>query len=102
MAGRKMRVYLSGPMTGKPDLNRKAFNEAADELRKLGHEVFNPAAANLEGWPLKKILQYEANWIFDEAEAIALLPGWSMSAGASMELTIARAIGLEVIPLSHR
>lgn len=37
-----MRVYLSGPMTGKPDLNRPAFDAAEGRLRKQGHFVINP------------------------------------------------------------
>ena len=37
-----MRIYLSGPMTGQEDLNRKAFADVADELRKEGHFVINP------------------------------------------------------------
>ena len=94
-----MKIYISGQMTGLPDLNREAFNEAADQLRREGHEVFNPAAANLERLSRREILKYEANWLFDEAEAIAMLPGWSMSEGASMEYSIARAIGIKVIRL---
>ena len=38
-----MRVYISGPMTGKPDNNRAAFGAAATRLRDLGHFVINPA-----------------------------------------------------------
>ena len=94
-----MKIYISGQMTGLPDLNREAFNEAADMLRREGHEVFNPAASNLERFSRREILKYEANWLFDEAEAIAMLPGWSMSEGASMEHAIARAIGIKVIRL---
>ena len=37
-----MRVYISGPMTGKPDLSRSAFDAAAERLREQGHFVINP------------------------------------------------------------
>ena len=86
-------------MRGKPDLNRAAFNEAADKLRRQGYEVFNPAAANMERWDIRKIFAYELTWICEQADAIAMLPGHSMSYGAAAELATARAIGLEVIPL---
>ena len=37
-----MRVYCSGPMTGKPDLNRPAFDAAEKRLTAQGHFVINP------------------------------------------------------------
>lgn len=37
-----MRIYLSGPMTGKPDLNRLAFDAAEKRLTAQGHFVINP------------------------------------------------------------
>lgn len=37
-----MRIYISGPMTGKPRLNRHAFDAAAARLREQGHFVINP------------------------------------------------------------
>ena len=38
-----MRIYISGPMTGKHDFNYPAFNAAAKRLRSEGHFVINPA-----------------------------------------------------------
>ena len=38
-----MRIYISGKMTGCPDLNRAAFDAAAKQLREQGHFVINPA-----------------------------------------------------------
>lgn len=40
-------TYLSGPMTGLPDLNRPAFDAAARLLRGKGLTVYNPAALRL-------------------------------------------------------
>ena len=37
-----MRVYCSGPMTGKPDLNRPAFDAAEKRLTAQGHFAINP------------------------------------------------------------
>lgn len=37
-----MRVYISGPMTGKPDHNRPAFDAAEKRLTAQGHFVINP------------------------------------------------------------
>ena len=94
-----MKVYLSGAMTGIPDYNRPKFAEAANRLRLEGHEVFNPAAANLESWPLRKIFEYELSWLCREAEAIALIPGWESCKGVAAELATANVLGLEIIKL---
>lgn len=37
-----MRIYISGPMTGRPDLNRKAFFDAEEKLHHAGNFVINP------------------------------------------------------------
>lgn len=37
-----MRIYISGPMMGKPDLNRPAFAAAEKRLTAQGHFVINP------------------------------------------------------------
>lgn len=37
-----MRIYISGPMTGCPDLNRPAFDAAEKRLAAQGHFVINP------------------------------------------------------------
>lgn len=37
-----MRIFVSGPMTGYPDLNRPAFDAAEKRLTARGHFVINP------------------------------------------------------------
>lgn len=37
-----MRIYISGKMTGCPDLNRPAFDAAERRLTESGHFVINP------------------------------------------------------------
>ncbi|NIY47298.1 DUF4406 domain-containing protein [Cedecea colo] len=38
-----MKIYIAGPMSGLPDFNRAAFNEAAYIKACYGHVVLNPA-----------------------------------------------------------
>lgn len=112
-------VYLAGPMTGIPHFNYPAFNAAAAHLRSQGHYVFNPAeidvltygkdisnaegcavkAASEHGFDRRAALKTDLAWICDNAEAIALLPGWEKSSGANAERALANALGLKIIEL---
>lgn len=49
-------IYIAGPMTGKPNFNRKKFIETATHLWAEGHTVLNPAM-------LPDGLAYEHYWI---------------------------------------
>lgn len=85
-------------MAGRADLNRPAFTRAADKLRADGWSVYNPAAANLEGMPLGRIMAQVLAQLC-ESEAIALLPGWWRSGGARIEWMLARYLKLKVVYL---
>lgn len=93
-----MQIYIGGRMKNMEDLNRPAFAEAADFFRAEGFSVFNPAAANLEGQPLAKIMAYVLARLC-ECDAIALLPGWWRSGGARIEWLLAKYLSLRVIYL---
>lgn len=114
------RIYLAGPMTGIPHFNYPAFHAAAAGLRAEGHTVFNPAEHDTEmfgkdisnptgcaeqavrdhGFDRRAALKADLSWICDNAEAIALLPGWERSSGANAELALAKALGVEVIHIA--
>ncbi len=85
-------------MTGIQDYNRTAFAEAADRLRLEGFDVYNPAAANLEGMRLGRIMSHVLTQLC-EADAIAMLPKWWRSGGARVEWLLARYLGLRIIYL---
>lgn len=93
----KPRTYLSGPMTGIPEFNYPAFNEAAKWLREQGHLVFNPAETfngdTTKAWSYYMRVDIEA---IMESTEIRVLPGWESSAGAMLEVLIALAIGLPI------
>lgn len=92
-----MKIYVAGRIRGTHNYAAK-FAEASDRLRLEGHCIFNPAAANQEGRPLKDIMGYLLPQLC-ECEAIAMLPGWWRSGGARIEWLLARYLGLRVIYL---
>jgi hypothetical protein len=90
------RVYISGPMTGLPDLNFPAFNAAAASLRQLGYEVVNPAELNPDhSMPWAQCMRADIKALCD-CDTIALLPGWENSRGAHLEVHIAHRLDIKV------
>lgn len=96
-APKESRIYLSGPMTGLPDLNFPAFHAEAARLRGLGWEVVNPAELNADpSAGLVACMRVDIAALMT-CGAIALLPGYEDSKGASLELHIARRLGYSVV-----
>ena len=107
------RVFLSGPMTGLPDWNRAAFEEAEEQLVTCGiplGNIYNPG----------KIAESMSRLSHDEAllrsihafstvlsnhkplyDLLVSLPGWEKSAGARLEREVAEACGIEVCNLDE-
>ena len=93
----KKTVYISGPMTGLPDLNFPAFHAAALHLRGLGLDAVNPAEINPDiGMSWEACMRADIRALCD-CDAIALLPGWERSKGAHLELHIAHRLGMAVV-----
>lgn len=104
-----MRVYLAGPMRGYPDWNVGAFNTARCHWIADGHHVFCPAAVvKALGYAvggdaepsshrehLRHVIQSDITCIL-HAEAVAVLPGWEESRGATVEVALAQFLGLPI------
>lgn len=89
---RRTVVFISGPMTGKPEFNRPAFNHAAQELTGQGLTVLNPAIFP-DGLQHHQYLAMTLVML-EQAEVIYLLEGWENSVGARAEVIRARELGL--------
>lgn len=111
-------IYLAGPMTGIAQFNSPEFHAAhnylLDEVKAA--DVFNPAANDVEngfnpsscsgfeskeelaklGFSLRRALGEDLWWIAENAEAVAVLPGYENSKGVAAELALANALGLPV------
>ncbi len=92
-----MKYYLSGPMTGYPDFNVPAFNAAATHLRKQGLSIVNPADLDLVnpvGSDWFALLRRDLKYLLD-CDAVILLEGWEKSAGARLEVAVARNLQMK-------
>ena len=109
-----MKVYVAGPMTGIPQFNFPAFDEAAKVLRDRGFDVTSPAELDDEvdraaamaspdgsalsyGKGVKKtwgeFLARDVKLLSDGGiEAVVVLPGWRKSRGARLETFVANAM----------
>lgn len=86
-------TYIAGPMRGYPDFNFAAFYEAEDFLKSQGYEVINPARngnRNLNGHMMRDAVAV-ANVDF-----VTVLPGYSDSRGAVLEILMAQYVGTPV------
>ncbi len=105
-----MKWYLAGPMTGIPQFNIPAFDEAAETLRAAGYDIVSPAErdtyetrkAALESKSgdhadlsiaetYGDMLARDMKIIADEIGGIIFLPGWHESRGAKTEAYLALA-----------
>lgn len=102
-----MRVYIAGPMRGYPEYNFPAFDAAAKDWRRAGHDVVNPAELDrvdgvheftdpLPSGFLRDAMRRDLVAIC-KCDAIVLLPGWEASSGVKVELALAELLKLQTI-----
>lgn len=107
------RIYVSGPVTGKPDGNKDAFRAARKALKKAGYRADIPhdivAPWDDRERAMTKCLRLITAPVAPSLPAdcypclykgLALLPGWEQSEGARLEKAVAEACGIECRPLA--
>lgn len=99
---KKLKVFISGPMTGYEDYNREAFNAMEKELKEAGYSVFNPAWLKVdEEWTHEDLMAIDLVAL-SMCDAIVQLDGWGRSEGAKIEHAFAKANGKRFIQLEAR
>jgi len=91
------KVYISGPITEIDDNNKADFARAEKYWTELGYNVINPLLNN----HIYQKLGYNAVMGKDiqdmlACDIVAVLPDWMNSKGATQEVAIAIANGLEI------
>lgn len=80
-----MRVYVAGPVTGRPRRNLAMFEHAAKQLVQAGHVPVVP----------------HRHVPAQECDGVCLLPGWRGSRGAQTEYLLAMRLDMDVRELSR-
>jgi nucleoside 2-deoxyribosyltransferase len=105
-------LYLAGPMRGKPQFNFPLFDSVAATLRGKGFTVISPAELDdpdtrrlalnspdgeagefFNGQTFGDFLGRDIKEVLDNADGVALLPGWRQSTGACIEAYAANKQG---------
>lgn len=94
-------LYVSGAISGMPDLNRQKFAEATKRLRGMGHIVINPHEI-CDGLPPEEWENCMRRCIAKlmEAHTLILLDDWKQSRGAKIECDVAVKIGINIFNYS--
>lgn len=92
------KIYISGPISGRPNGNRDLFDRAAISICKDYNYPINPHT-------IGAYLPAGSSWLaymrvciaaLAEADAVLMLPGWLRSRGARLEWFIAWRMGLKI------
>jgi hypothetical protein len=109
IAGKRVNgIYISGPMTGYPDLNAAQFNRAEQILKAIPNhylEIVNPVKFEL-GVPqheseFERLLVRDMSIIVAKALGVVLLPNWQQSKGVRLEVATAEFLGNPVTTLEE-
>lgn len=91
-----MKLYLAGPMTGYKDLNHPLFHAETARLRALGYTVINPAEINGDQDAKWEDCMRQDIAQLVTCDGMALLPMWTTSKGARLEVHIGTQLGLSI------
>lgn len=89
-----MRLYVIGPVTGRENLNREAFEDARAKLEQAGYMVWTPHDIVPPDADHEDAMRLSIRTLL-HLDGVAMLDGWDESQGALLENRVATACGLE-------
>ncbi|MGE4565564.1 MAG: DUF4406 domain-containing protein [Victivallaceae bacterium] len=98
-------VYLSGPMTGHPGLNRDEFYRAAEAIEeRYGCNVINPANLEFlmgEGRKYEHLMEVDLALVRTSTALVSMPEPIRFSTGALRERAQARECGIKILQLEE-
>lgn len=91
-----MKIYIAGAITSDPEYKKK-FKDAEKDLRLRGHDVVSPI---YHSGPTYKDYLIQGLAALSGCDAIYLLPDYTISPGAQLELRLATLLGIKVLYVS--
>lgn len=91
-----MKVYIAGAITNDPEYKKK-FKDAEKDLRLRGHDVVSPI---YHSGPTYKDYLIQGLAALSGCDAVYLLPDYTVSPGAQLELRLATLLGIKVLYVS--
>lgn len=90
-----MRLYVIGPVTGRENLNRKAFDDAKEKLWDAGYDVVIPHDVIPPDAYYGDAMRISIKTMLD-CDGVATLPDWDESRGAKLEINVAITCGMQI------
>src|SRR5690606_15760786 len=93
-------IYIAGPVSGQPNLNREAFYEADRALKSKGFITRNPHefCADIQSGDPQDPRFYRRGFevLTRDCTDVLLLDGWQYSTGATQEFHVAKICQIRI------
>lgn len=94
-----MRLYISGPVSGRENRNADMFERAAKALVEAGYNVSVPTRFVDAKMTSKPAITTICLGELLRCDGVAMLPEWRQSKGACLEVAVATACGKDAKPV---
>ncbi len=101
---KKGHIYISGPITGRSELNLPQFRSAEEKIKSFGMKPVVPhdlvEGLDTEAFKWEDYMRICIKAMMD-CEAVITLDDWEESPGACIEVQLARSLNMDVYHIVH-